>query len=652
MFIMFFVLYFPFLIRSYNNQITKKSDEPAEELIIKYSNPSMYQFFLGPGRYKVICYGAQGGYSNSGNPGGKGALVSGYFNVNQYNQTFYAFVGGQGIQSVYGSASGGFNGGGVSGHCHRYKKHWHHHQKPFGPGSGGGATDLRIDTNEIQNRIIVAGGGSGAGHDNQGAPGGDLNGYNVYGPSQNTNQISGNSNGVGSSGGSARRYPASGGGGGYRGGSAGVTTNDYTPLVVSDSGSSYISGYPGCTAHSKIQFDSYEMKAGINSGHGSIEIFRVFGCSANCISCETPEHCRNCDPSFRLFEGLCYSDCPIGSIDRNSYCEKCDSSCKSCSEVSTNCTSCPEDKFHYKDRCLAKCPTGTYEFGVECYDVCPLGTFQNGEKCGECEIPCKECTGSPTKCTDCIEGKYLFNNQCMDKCPDRTVRDGNKCLSECQSDQFLYDGFCYSHCPKGTYAKGVECYNCDSSCAECRSDAKTCIKCNGNTFLHNSQCLSKCPEGFYSYDNKCVSDCPSETFLNGQECLDVCPNGKYGNNHICKDCDPICESCENSSTLCTKCPNNNYLFNNKCITECPDGTYIYQNECLLECPEKFYPIGNICEQGIAYYDEEETVKRKPKISKAVTGVVLSFLVIILVILVVLIICMYIRSKVNIFSKFT
>ena len=129
------------------------------------------------------------------------------------------------------------------------------------------------------------------------------------------------------------------------------------------------------------------------------------------------------------------------------------------------------------------------------------------------------------------------------------VRDGNKCLSECQSDQFLYDGFCYSKCPKRTYAKGVECYNCDSSCAECRSEAKTCIKCNGNTFLHNSQCLSKCPEGFYSYDNKCVANYPSETFLNGQECLDICPNGKYGNNHICKDCDPICELCENLSTL-------------------------------------------------------------------------------------------------------
>ena len=102
----------------------------------------------------------------------------------------------------------------------------------------------------------------------------------------------------------------------------------------------------------------------------------------------------------------------------------------------------------------------------------------------------------------------------------------------------------------------------------------------------------------------------------------------------------------------TKCANNSYLFNNKCITECPNGTYIYQNECLLECPERFYPVGNICEQRIAYYDQEETVKRKPKISKAVAGVVIAFLVIGFIILVVLVILILFRSKINKFNPFS
>lgn len=641
----------PLLVHALNSPIIKKSDDPAEQLIIQYLNPSQYEFFLEPGRYKVVCYGAQGGMANSGQPGGKGAVVSGYFDVRQHKQKFFAFVGGQGIKSPYGSVAGGFNGGGISGYCNRYKHHMHHRQKNFGPGSGGGATDLRIDTNEVDNRIIVAAGGSGAGHETPGAPGGDINGYNAYGPSPNTNQVKGNSNGVGFDGGRARRYPSSGGGGGYRGGISGVSTNSYTPAVVSDSGSSYISGYTGCVSHSKMLFKSGSMKSGVHEGNGKIEIWKIFGCSDNCIECVDNSQCRNCDPSFLLYEGSCYSTCPVGTIDRSSYCEKCDSSCKSCSEVSTNCTSCHENYFHYKDKCLSKCPAGTFEFGDECYEKCPYGTYSKESKCDECQLPCIDCTGKATKCTDCIEGKYLFNNECVDKCPDRTVRDGNKCLTECQSDQFLYSGFCYSQCPKGTYAKGVICENCDSSCAECRSDASTCISCNENTYLHNSKCLGKCPEGFYSYNNKCVANCPSDSYLNGIECVDICPKGKYGVNHACKNCDSICETCENSSSLCTKCSKDKFLYNNSCLNECPEGTFIYKNECVEQCPSGSNPSDNICQEGLEYYDQIEMYKREPRVSKTVAGVVIAVLVVVCIVTISLIVYLFIRSKNNGFKIF-
>lgn len=631
---------------AYNSPSSIKGSDSSESFHLKYTVPGEYSFVLQPGKYKVTCYGAQGGDSILGASGGRGAFVSGYLNINEYDQTFFVRVGGKGGTEKYGLSPGGYNGGGQSGWCIKYKHHWHHKQFGHGGGGGGGATELRIKTNTLANRIIVAAGGSGASYEISGAPGGDLNGYNGRGVSTRTNQVLGNENGVGSAGIKAKKFPSSGGGAGYRGGAVGFASDSDQIGAVSDSGSSYISGFPGCAVHSMIELTSCEMKAGIQVGNGLFEIEQDFSCPEKCNVCAGPHQCKSCDQQYRLFDGLCYESCPEGSIDQITYCEKCDDSCLACSDIPTNCTSCREDDYFYNGQCIQKCPSGTFEFGKECKDKCPSGTFSQNSNCEQCDIACSECVDKPSKCTDCPEGKYLFNNECIDKCPDRSVREGNKCLTECSADQYLYNDICYKQCPIGTYAKGIICEECRHPCVECRSDASTCTKCSSNTYLFNSKCDDKCPDGFYTYNNKCVDKCPSDTFVHGIECVDVCPFGKYGINHACKDCDSSCEWCENSSTLCTKCNKDTYLFNYQCIKQCPNNTFIYQNECVTKCPSGFYPYENVCQEGEEYYSNAEKLKRQPKISKTVTIVVLTFLIAIFVAIIAILVWMFIHKNNN------
>ena len=130
---------------------------------------------LTPGRYKLECWGAQGGNSNQSNGtygnGGKGGYSTGLLNVST-NTTIYITVGGQGQNGVLNTrTAGGFNGGGDG-----------YGTNNFGVGGGGGgASDISLmspvfshssyfinnirDTNSLLSRIIVAGGGGYAGYD-------------------------------------------------------------------------------------------------------------------------------------------------------------------------------------------------------------------------------------------------------------------------------------------------------------------------------------------------------------------------------------------------------------------------------------------------------------------------------------------------------
>lgn len=102
---------------------------------------------LNAGKYKLECWGAQGGYRSSSAYGGKGG-----YSVGTISQTddfvVHLYVGGSGNT---GGAAGGFNGGGARAEYN----------------GGGGATDIRINTDSLYARVIVAGGGGSDGASNK-----------------------------------------------------------------------------------------------------------------------------------------------------------------------------------------------------------------------------------------------------------------------------------------------------------------------------------------------------------------------------------------------------------------------------------------------------------------------------------------------------
>lgn len=129
---------------------------------------------LPPGRYKLQCWGAQGGtsYGDSDGVGSKGGYSEGVLTLTE-TTTLYVFVGGKGSRGSSTSlVNGGWNGGGASVGKSSYTSSG---TGTSYPACGGGATDICTVTSSMSyssgitsrssesllSRIIVAGGGAG-----------------------------------------------------------------------------------------------------------------------------------------------------------------------------------------------------------------------------------------------------------------------------------------------------------------------------------------------------------------------------------------------------------------------------------------------------------------------------------------------------------
>lgn len=162
---------------------TKGSPQKAVDLLVKqkgktYPSGTVFNYSytgtvqevtLPPGRYKLQCWGAQGGNSSSySGIGSKGGYSEGEITLTEVT-TFYVFVGGKGASS----GNGGWNGGGGSSGSSLYNS-----GDTYGrsyPACGGGATDIATVTSDMAysnrrnnrsaasllSRCVVAGGGAG-----------------------------------------------------------------------------------------------------------------------------------------------------------------------------------------------------------------------------------------------------------------------------------------------------------------------------------------------------------------------------------------------------------------------------------------------------------------------------------------------------------
>lgn len=230
---------------------------------------------LAPGTYKLECWGAQGGNgSSNGNSninavGGLGGYSVGTITLSK-TQKVYIYSGGKGQTKSntgsYSTVNGGFNGGGSNYTC-------------GSGGSGGGGSDIRIGTDSLYARVIVAGGGSGTGWTIKGAAGGGILGLSNYNSSYNSTQTAGGiaytsaynimptagTFGIGGNGSGSSEGGSGGGGGWYGGGGAGYTGG-------SSGGSGYVytsstaKNYPnGCLLNSTHYLTNAQTIAGNTS---------------------------------------------------------------------------------------------------------------------------------------------------------------------------------------------------------------------------------------------------------------------------------------------------------------------------------------------------------------------------------------------------
>lgn len=221
---------------------------------------------LPKGTYKLECWGAQGGYSSSNSGievgmGGKGGYSVGTITLNQ-KTPIYIYAGGVGSISGNGKADGGFPNGGSS---------WASGTSE-GAGGGGGSSDIRIGTDSLHARVIVAGGGGGGGEDNEtgGYGGGETGGTSDSGTPGSQTAPSGYF-GIGGH----TSYDGGGGGGGWYGACpAGGQTTPATSNSGNDtSGSPGGSGYVYTSSTAK----NYPNGCLVNSTHYLINAKTIAG---------------------------------------------------------------------------------------------------------------------------------------------------------------------------------------------------------------------------------------------------------------------------------------------------------------------------------------------------------------------------------------
>ena len=218
------------------------------------------------GTYTMECWGASGGasvtegvLSRPNNTPGKGGYTIGNLKITSLETNIYIYVGAKGGDAKMSgnrayAGSGGWNGGGSGANDGADDE---------ADGAGGGATDIRLTYNDsptnftsLKSRIMVAGGGGGAGYGGSDYPvmvggcGGNTtaglgsSGGVEYGTA--ADQVSGNAFGQGKSGVTSTNASQPGGGGGYYGGNVVKTGTSY--ISCAGGGSSFISGYSGCNA--------------------------------------------------------------------------------------------------------------------------------------------------------------------------------------------------------------------------------------------------------------------------------------------------------------------------------------------------------------------------------------------------------------------
>lgn len=221
---------------------------------------------LPAGKYKLECWGGEGGARGLFSYGGKGGYSVGTLTLNSPTQV-YVYAGGGGK-----STAGGFNGGGSRNSYN----------------GGGGGSDIRLRTDSLYSRVIVAGGGgsdggsgysggygggTSGGTSTSGSGTGGGGGTQTSGGVGGTGKTNSGTFGQGGQGLSATRGYGGAGGGGWYGGGGSYPSGTRDNIKGGGGGSGYVynsstaADYPsGCTLIS----DDYLTDSNTIAGNSNI----------------------------------------------------------------------------------------------------------------------------------------------------------------------------------------------------------------------------------------------------------------------------------------------------------------------------------------------------------------------------------------------
>lgn len=228
-------------------------------------------------------------------------------------------------------------------------------------------------------------------------------------------------------------------------------------------------------------------------------------CSSNCRTClSESDKCSSCAPPAFLLGAKCVGSCPNGTYasQAGSRCEQCSSNCARCFGK----YSCSE--------CQPVSGVSYYLYNSLCVTSCPAGTLAAGKECRECAQNCSTCSVSASNCTSCLSGLFLLASgnakSCVARCDAKYYGDTitmscqpcrapclecsglalcDSCVPNSTPPSYLARQSCQPSCPEGTFPNGstLVCQKCPLPCKSCT--AASCLSCVPGLFWHNSTCL-------------------------------------------------------------------------------------------------------------------------------------------------------------------
>lgn len=246
----------------------------------------------------VVLAGGWGGSYVGATGGGVGGQVEGDLAVTS-GETLYIEVGYHGADVALNATPGGYNGGGAGGSCGPDVT------GNFHGASGGGATDIRTippgSPGSLESRLVVAGGGGGAGDTADGGSAGQLNAMGPHGGSGGT-PMGGGAGGIGDVSGAGGTFGqggngattvsgacgAGGGGGYYGGGGGGASATEVTDGGSGGGGSNWLGSLTNASSGLDNTFVPHvDITYTPDLGSGTVDAQVTIPSSAACIELST-----------------------------------------------------------------------------------------------------------------------------------------------------------------------------------------------------------------------------------------------------------------------------------------------------------------------------------------------------------------------------